>query len=191
MAQELRRKSIHLLGLVVPIFYSFASRDTTLVFVGLLTAVAFGVEILKVLIPSFRQVFLRIFSPMLRSHERNGGITGATYYLVGSLLCIVLFDKTLAIVCLCFLTLGDLFAAIIGKRWGRIRIFSGKTLEGSLACFVVCAAIALFKLHPAVAITGAVVATLIELLPTGLNDNISMPLISGLVMHLLIKNMVF
>jgi dolichol kinase len=42
------------------------------------------------------------------------------------------------------------------------------------------------KFHPAVAITGAVVATLIELLPIGLDDNLTMPLISGLVMELLI-----
>ena len=35
------------------------------------------------------------------------------------------------------------------------------------------------KLHPIIALTGAAVATLIELFPLGLDDNVAMPLISG------------
>ena len=192
MARELRRKSIHLLGLVFPILYVFTTRHTAIIAVGGLLAIGLGVELLKVLVPAFRGVFNRIFSPMLRSQERRGGLTGATYYLIGSFLCILLFDKTLAIVCLCFLTLGDLFAALIGKQWGRIKLFSRKSLEGSLACFVVCTGIALLiGLHPVVAVVGALVATLIELLPTGVDDNVTIPLISGLAMHLLISNWQF
>ena len=192
MARELRRKSIHLLGLVFPILYVFTTRYTAIIAVGVLLAIALGIELLKVFLPAFRVMFMRIFSPMLRSQERRGGLTGATYYLIGSFLCILLFDKTLAIVCLCFLTLGDLFAALIGKQWGRIKLFSRKSLEGSLACFIVCAAAALLiGLHPVVAIAGALVATLIELLPTGVDDNVTIPLISGLAMHLLINNWQF
>ena len=192
MAQELRRKSIHLLGLIFPILYVFTTQHTATIAVGAFLAIALGVELLKVLLPAFRGIFVRIFSPMLRSQERRGGLTGATYYLIGSFLCILFFDKTLAIVCLCFLTLGDLFAALIGKQWGRIKLFSRKSLEGSLACFIVCTAVALLiGLHPIVAIVGALVATLIELLPTGVDDNVTIPLISGLAMHLLISNWQF
>ena len=192
MAQELRRKSIHLLGLAFPILYVFTTRHTAIIVVGSLLAVALGIELLKAFLPAFRVIFVRIFSPMLRSQERRGGLTGATYYLIGSFFCMLLFDKTLAIVCLCFLTFGDLFAALIGKQWGRIKLFSRKSLEGSLACFVVCAVIALLMgFHPIVAIAGALVATLIELLPTGVDDNVTVPLVSGLAMHLLISNWPF
>ena len=121
MAQELRRKTIHLLGLIVPILYLFTTRQNAIIGVGGLVALALGAELLKILFPTFRVIFLRIFSPILRSQERKGGLTGTTYYLIGSFLCILFFDKTLAIVCLCFLTLGDLFAALIGKQWGRIK----------------------------------------------------------------------
>ena len=192
MARELRRKSIHFLGLAFPILYVFTTRHTAIITVGVLLAIALGIELLKVFLPSFRVMFMRIFSAMLRSQERRGGLTGATYYLIGSFLCILLFDKTLAIACLCFLTLGDLFAALIGKQWGRIKLFSQKSLEGSLACFIVCTAVALLiGFHPVVAIAGALVATLIELLPIGVDDNVTMPLISGLAMHLLISNWQF
>ena len=192
MARELRRKSIHLLGLVVPILYFFTSRDLAIIGVGGLVTLALVAELLKGVVPAFRAIFLRIFSPILRSQEQKGGLTGATYFLIGSFLCILFFDKTLAIVCLCFLTLGDLCAALIGKQWGRIKLFTRKSLEGSLACFVVCTAAALLiGLHPVVAIAGALVATLIELVPTGIDDNVTIPLISGLAMHLLISNWPF
>ena len=192
MARELRRKSIHLLGLIVPILYFFTSRDLIIIGVGALLTLALAAELLKGVVPGVRVIFLRIFSPILRSQEQKGGLTGATYFLIGSFLCILLFDKMLAIVCLCFLTLGDLCAALIGKQWGRIKLFSRKSLEGSLACFVVCTAAALLiGLHPVVAIAGALVATLIELLPIGVDDNVTIPLISGLAMHLLISSWQF
>ncbi len=187
MAQELRRKSIHLFGLLVPIIYSFVEKPTALIIVGLLTLIALLIELLKTLSPPFRDLFFRILSPMLRSHERRGGVTGATYYFIGSFLCILIFNKNLAIVCLCFLILGDLFAALIGKQWGRTKLIAKKSLEGSLACFVVCALIALMKYHPVIALAGALVATLVELFPTGLDDNLTMPLASGLVMQLIIN----
>ena len=189
MARELRRKSIHLLGVVFPILYIFTTRHTAIIAVGFLLAIALGAELLKALFPAFRVIFMRVFFPILRSQERRGRLTGATYYLIGSFLCILLFDKTLAIVCLYFLALGDLFAALIGKQWGRIKLFSRKSLEGSLACFTVCTAVALLiGLHPVVAIAGALAATLIELFPTGVDDNVTIPLISGLAMHLLLNN---
>ena len=189
MAQELQRKGIHLIGLIVPIIYSFTEQRTIIFIVGILTFIALLIELFKRLSPPFLNLFVRIFSPVLRPRERKGGFTGTTYYLIGSFVCVSVFDKTLAIVCICFLVLGDLLAAIIGKRWGRTKLASQKSLEGSLACFTVCLSIALLmKLHPIIALTGAAVATLIELFPLGLDDNVAMPLISGIVMHLMINN---
>ena len=181
MARELRRKSIHLLGLVVPILYFFTSRDLAIIGVGGLVALALAAELLKGLVPTFRAIFLRIFSPILRSQEQKGGPTGATYFLIGSFLCILFFDKTLAIVCLCFLTLGDLCAALIGKQWGRIKLFSRKSLEGSLACFVVCTTVALLiEIAPCCCTRWSTRSQpLIELLPIGVDDNVTIPLNFG------------
>jgi dolichol kinase len=192
MAQELRRKGIHLFGLIIPIIYYFTDQRTVILIASACTAIAVLIELLKWLSPSFLNLFVRIFSPMLRARERKGGFTGATYYLIGSFLCILVFEKTLAIVCICFLILGDLAAAVIGKQWGRTKILSHKSLEGSLACFVVCVLVALLmKLHPVIGFTGAIVATLIELIPLGLDDNVTMPFISGIVMHVMINNWQF
>jgi len=83
---------------------------------------------------------------------------------------------------------GDTVAAIVGKSAGRIRIF-GKTLEGSLACLLICFGITLFlpEVPFHVAIVGALVATIFELLPIPLDDNFRIPLSAGFAMELFLK----
>ncbi len=185
MIGELMRKSIHLAGLTIPAIYLFLDKPTMLILVGLLTGFAFTVELMKWCSPRFADLFFRILAPLLRSHERKGAVTGATYYLVSAFLCILFFVKTLAIVCIFFMVLGDMAAALVGKMWGRTKILGKKSLEGSTACFIVCVAIALVKLNPIIAIVGAFVATLVELIPLPIDDNLTVPLISGAVMHFL------
>ena len=185
MKGELLRKSTHLAGLIIPVIYLLLDKPTMLILVGILTGVAFTVELVKWLSPRFSDIFLRTLTPLLRSHERKGAITGATYYLVSAFLCILFFAKVLAIVCIFFMALGDTAAALVGKMWGKTKLLGRKSLEGSAACFIVCAAVALVKLSPTIAIVGALVATLVELIPFPIDDNLTVPLISGAVMHLL------
>lgn len=92
----------------------------------------------------------------------------------------MLFDKYVAITALLFLAVGDLAAAVVGERVGRRKIF-GKTLEGSLACLMTCLAIGMLLaklglISPLVIIVGAMAATLVEVLPLHINDNLTMPL---------------
>ncbi|MDE0467750.1 MAG: SEC59/DGK1/VTE5 family protein [Candidatus Poribacteria bacterium] len=185
MLRELLRKSIHLSGLTLPVIYFFLDKSTMLVLIGILTGFALAVELVKWLSPPFGDFFFRIFKPLLRRHERKGAITGATYYLISAFLCIFFFAKTLAIVCIFFMILGDLAAALVGKQWGKTKLLGRKSLEGSAACFIVCVAIALVKLNPVIAIIGALVATIVELMPFPIDDNLTVPLISGAVMHFL------
>ncbi len=188
MTEELRRKSIHLSGLILPVVYLFMDKFLMLLLVGVLTAVAITVELVKWLSPRFREFFFRLFTPVLRTHERQGELTGATYYLISVLLCILFFDKHLAVVCIFFMVLGDMSAALVGKMWGKTKLIGPKSLEGSVACFIVCTAIALVKFHPVVGIIGALVATFVELIPLRIDDNLTVPLISGAVMHFLINH---
>ena len=185
MRGELLRKSTHLAGLTIPVIYLFLDKPTMLILVGLLTGFAFAVELAKWCSQRFAAFFFRILTPLLRSHERKGAITGATYYLVSAFLCILFFAKVLAIVCIFFMALGDTAAALVGKKWGRTKLLGRKSLEGSTACFIVCVTIALVKLNPTIAIIGALVATLVELIPFPIDDNLTVPLISGAVMHFL------
>ncbi|OQX51655.1 MAG: hypothetical protein B5M53_10745 [Candidatus Cloacimonas sp. 4484_209] len=73
----------------------------------------------------------------------------------------------------------------MGTKFGRLVLFREKTLEGSLSCFLICILVSLFirDLPPVVTIAGAVGASLVELFPFGVDDNLMLPLISGLLME--------
>lgn len=188
MIGELLRKSIHLLGLILPVIYFFLDKPMMSILVGVLTGIAVTIELMKWFSSRFSDFFFQIFTPMLRIHERKGAMTGATYYVISAFLCILFFPKTLAIVCIFFMVLGDLAAALVGRMWGRTKLLGSKSLEGSAACFIVCAVIALVKLHPIIAIIGALVATIVEMLPVPIDDNLTVPLVSGAVMHFLMHS---
>lgn len=112
-------------------------------------------------------------------------------FLAACFLCILLFAPPVALAAIVFLIFGDVFAKLFGLQWGRTPLL-GKTVEGSLACLAVCLLASLFiaqvvALSPWVLIGGAIVATVAELLQLGINDNLVMPLSSGLLMQLLGK----
>ena len=186
--QELARKATHMGALIVPFGYYVFGFDRT--------------EMLSILIPVFllmlvidisrlrhwrlwASVVSPVFGRMIRQHESDGDFTGATYILLSFCLTIGLFDKPIAVAALAFIIVGDTFAALIGRRWGRHR-FRTKSVEGSLGCLVGTIIVALLvpELAIVVGLIGAVVATVTEALSFGIDDNISVPLVSGLIMTL-------
>ncbi len=90
-----------------------------------------------------------------------------------------------AIAALAFIMTGDPAAAIIGRKYGRHR-FKTKSVEGSLA-FLAAAMIIAFivpNLPLMIGIIGALTATITEAVSFYIDDNTSVPLISGLIMQL-------
>tara|TARA_Y100000022_G_C12999391_1_gene261539 strand:- start:47 stop:430 length:384 start_codon:yes stop_codon:yes gene_type:complete len=123
---------------------------------------------------------------MMRDSEKKGEITGATWVFAGSLFTIILIPKPFCIVALFFLAVGDTFAALIGMSYPFIKI-GRKTLSGSIACFVTSCVIGLlfsFSLNISTIILGAFIATLTELSSIKINDNLSIPIFSGLSMYI-------
>ena len=140
------------------------------------------VELLRLGNRSVRNVFARVFGSLIRGHE-HVSFTGSTFLLVGSLLTVCVFPKTVAVSALCFLIVGDPVAALIGKSIGVVRLFGNKTLEGSLANFLVCFGIGLLFLPLPLAVVGAVAAAVAEVLPIPLDDNLRIPLAAGAAMQ--------
>jgi len=108
---------------------------------------------------------------------------GSTYFLLASVLVIWLFSKPIAMVSVLILIISDTCAAWVGKGIGRVAIFT-KTLEGSLAFLLSAFLIAwsypgLNRLSGSLAALGA---TVIELLPIPIDDNLTIPLVAGAIM---------
>lgn len=190
LAAELKRKAIHLASLAIPVGYYLTPDAWTRDWERALLAsviLSLAIEVFRINHPRTRNMFRHFFGELLRNHE-EASLLGSTYLLIACLLSIHLFSKPVAVLALSFLIVGDTMAAIVGKSFGRARLF-GKTLEGSLACLLVCFAITRFlpEVPFHVALVGAVTATVFELLPIPLDDNFRIPLSAGFAMDLLLK----
>jgi dolichol kinase len=193
---EAQRKAVHLAFLVLPLDVLFellpfprGRAQWRLVLIALsVSAIAF--DLLRIHEQRVKRFFQEFFGELIREHEEFS-LMGSTYLLIASLLAIEMFPREIAAAAIGFTVLGDAFAAMVGKAWGR-RPFFRKTLEGAAGGLVACVAwgavlAALGALPFGVAMAGAVAASLIEFLPIPLDDNLGMTLVSGYVMKLLLS----
>ncbi len=185
---EFQRKAIHLSFLVVPLAYLYGVpkhlvRDVLLA----ATVVAIGLELLRLHEPRVRMYFRQFFGNLIRRHEKRT-LLGSTYMLIAALVSVEIFAKPVCVAALGCLILGDTAASLVGRNWGRLRPFgSKKSLEGSLACLAASLAFSWGVVHLplSVALPGALVGTLFEILPLPLDDNFAIPLSAGFTMKLL------
>ncbi|SYZ74017.1 Phosphatidate cytidylyltransferase [Candidatus Zixiibacteriota bacterium] len=187
---ELLRKLTHLFALVIPGGYYFLglSKGQALAIMIPITAAMIIVDIGRLRNWRLWHYLKGILSPIIREHEMMGDFTGASYILATSCLAIGLFSKPVALAALAYIMVGDPASAIIGRRFGRVR-FRTKSLEGSLAFLAAASVVALINPHLplSVAYIGAVVATVTEAISFNVDDNASVPLVSGLVMQLMMS----
>lgn len=184
---EVFRKAIHFSLILLPLAYRYVvgydKRITLFVLISLLV-LALLVEIFRMKHPTFKRIFFDVFGLMLRSREYHD-FTSATYMLISVVICIAAFPPEIAFVSISFLAIGDTLAALVGVQFGKRKLFrTDKSLEGSIACFVGTFIFALFYLNPIMAFAGAFTASLAESTPIWVDDNIKVPITSGIVMML-------
>jgi len=92
-----------------------------------------------------------------------------------------------AILSLAYIIIGDPASALIGRRFGYHK-FKTRSFEGSFAFLVACLLIMFIvpEISLTIRIIGAVVATVTEALSFKIDDNATVPLVSGTVMTILI-----
>lgn len=181
---ELQRKSIHLGMIIIPAWVYLTPPSWGLLGLIIATFATVATDLLRLSDKRLRRFFLGLFRSMIRRHEEEH-LLGSTYFMIAALLSVIAFDKMIAISALTFLVLGDAAAAFVGKKYGR-PTYWGKSLQGSTACFVVCLAIgSLILSNPWVALGGAFAATVAEALPVPMDDNMRVPIFSGLAMQVI------
>ena len=214
--EEINRKLLHILsGTMIPagIFYfpmiEGANEWVPVVILIVLSIGSVILEYLRFNNEFIQNLFMSMGASMLRKNE-DKAVTGATYIFASALICSVIFICTpsISFMVISLFILGDAVAAIIGISMGRIKI-GRKSLEGSLACFVL-SLLLFFFVFPSVPLLlnewkGAVPIPLIfiasfsntifELFPIKLgkieiNDNLSVPIVTGLIMLLWFKYLI-
>lgn len=174
------------LAFLFVLFYFKWDKKVILTLVGSLTLFFLLPDLLRLVSSKINRFFFYRIRNIYKEKERTK-FSSITLFLVSLFLTLLLFERDIAIVAISFLVFGDFFSKIYGLRFGR-RPFFEKTLEGSLAHLGACL-MAGYLLHPFVHFSlpiiflGSLTAALIEALPLGLDDNLSVSLISASVIY--------
>lgn len=179
LRHEVGRKTVHLSTLVLPAWAYWgpeAWRQR-----GLLLAFFFGLglDLLRLYWPPCGRWMRARIGRYLRADE-EARLVSAHYLTLAAVVLGWTVPRAIAAAALGYLVLGDAAAALVGRRFGRHRVW-GKSLEGSLACFLCCLVLGWMLLpgRPLAVFGGALVATLAEALPLPVDDNWSVPLLSA------------
>jgi dolichol kinase len=116
-------------------------------------------------------------------------VTAPIFFSLGIMLALLVFPPPVSYSAIAVFTLGDASATLFGKKFGR-HVYpynKGKKVEGTLLGLLMAWLGAwLFIANPFKAFVGAAVGMFVETLPTPVNDNLTIPLFSGLTLLLLL-----
>jgi dolichol kinase len=104
------------------------------------------------------------------------------------MLALLVFPTPVAYGAIAIFTLGDGFATLFGRKIGK-HVFpynKGKRVEGTIMGFLFAFAGAWLFVGPMKALVGAAVGMIVETLPTPINDNLTIPIASGLALMVIL-----
>ena len=186
--REISRKVIHIFNIIIPLFhiYIFKNKIDMIIFLSAMVIFCFFIEIFRNQNSFISKIFEKYLFFMMRSFEKQGSLTGSTWVFVGALITIILVPQPFSLIALFFLAFGDTLAALVGMKFPFIKI-GNKTLSGAFACFIMCFSVGLildFGIGLDIILIGAFTATIAELISIKINDNITIPVLSGYAMYL-------
>ena len=149
-------------------------------------------EYARLTFPKLNAFAIRTMGTIMRHNEVNK-VSGTTFYIGSVLLSVAIFPKTIAILSILFLAIGDPVSSIFGILWGDkgLRFSNGKSLIGTAAGMGICCIITFIYLvcvdiPPAssllIALAGGLAGGGAEMIPLEIDDNFSIPLVSGLAL---------
>jgi phytol kinase len=181
---ELKRKTIHVLGLLYVLAYWLAFKifDSHQIAILLLLAVFLVIITMEFfrLVGKKKLPIMRIF---IRTKEENT-LGGQVYYILGIILALSLFEFPIAMTVILMTVFGDMAAAIFGIAFGKhwIKQLNETAWEGVIAEFVVDLVIGYLILSNwIIVIPMAFMATFVETIFPHIDDNLAIPVFAGFI----------
>ena len=190
LSGEILRKLLHILSIIVPLAYFFFIKNKIM-----MTIILIILTLISLLVEYARRnqknkigyVFQKYFKSVLRQNEKRGYLTGATWMLIGFTITVLTFEHDVAVLALLFLSVGDSCAGIFGRIFPFGKVWN-KSVLGSFVGLIICILFG-FMINTAlpfeVIFLGAFSGMFIEIIPLKIDDNLSIPIFSGLIMQIL------
>ena len=189
ISKELVRKSLHLLIACTPTLANLLGTYNTILLLALGIFVYNAAEYLR--LKGIRVPFIsRLTEIAMRQRDQGHFVLGPITLGLGAMLSLMLYPEPAATVAIYALAFGDGLSSVAGKVFGTIRIpfTGGKSVEGSLTCFIAVLLAIVFmvpSIPPSQAALIALIACGLEVLPSKDFDNIILPVGVGLATVLL------
>ncbi len=133
---ELVRKSVHLLILLIPLTYTLLGKWQSLLVFAPLTIIFVSLDYSRRTSQQAQIIFLKLFSKVLRQHELQGDkLCGASWTFLATCICFFLFKPEIAVTAFVILAVSDTCASLIGKSFISAPFFE-KSFAGSMAFFI-------------------------------------------------------
>ena len=190
--RNIKRNIFHMLsGVSVMILVNFIlPKDLLVPFATVFFVAAWTLDLGRKKYPIFQRIAMFLFKGVKHPHETYR-VNSATWYTTSLLILAIFFDLTSINCALVILAFSDPAAALIGRKYGKIKILHGRTLEGTMTFFVtafltsslVIATLGTqeyFSVMFKVAFVASFIAAISELVSHKVDDNLTIPLSAAL-----------
>lgn len=172
-------------AIIFILFYSINPKIPTLILIGSVSLAFILLDLVRFIHKQTNILLTEKVKSIFKKSEVSK-FSSMTIFLISGFISILLFEKEIAITVLTFLIFGDIFGKIFGLAFGKHKIFD-KTIEGTLAyigCVLICGYFlySFLDIPLILLVIGGIVAPATELFSFGIDDNFTVPIISGAAM---------
>jgi dolichol kinase len=141
LTNELKRKSLHFLLILVPILFCIFGKKLSMIILIPSTCLIVWLDYMRFKNQKIHDIFTKFFANILRPHElEERKLCGASYVALSACLNFLIFPKEIAVTGFVILVISDSLAAIIGKSIIS-QPFYEKSFAGSVAFFISATAV--------------------------------------------------
>ncbi|MBE6405520.1 MAG: phosphatidate cytidylyltransferase [Lentisphaerae bacterium] len=181
---------VHLSSIWMVFVMWYAGRVPAFIFFAVLAVLNLIVEYARYKkVPVITPLYEALFKNMLRESHGKFRPSGSPPYLASAAVTSLLFPLPFSIISFLCMMFGDTAAALIGRKFGKHKLFNGKSIEGCAAFLItdfmiVIGAFLILKFSwilMVCGLVGVIIAMFAELFneELHLDDNFSIPLLIG------------
>ena len=183
--REILRKLFHLSTCIFALMLLYFGKNICIPIFLSQAIIFFTLDFLRLKNRRIQKLYNIFFGIVTKNYEENQ-ITSASYVFLSLIIVTIIFEVQIASSALLIMSLSDPIASLIGRAYGEFHIF-GKSLEGSIAFFIVSVVILYsFNFPSDTVLYVSVLSTLVELFSDRfhVDDNLSVPITVSILLFI-------